>query len=159
MTATGVMAGRQRIEYGCFRIIVKPHYWLRRRFPFLPFFESTNPSFRIEVKCVGLPHPGEEWKPGEQLVFTIAFPDNTTTTRRFPVPVHLRLGDKTSFVIHNVLCPIPGRMVIRFPITPPNGSFHTAYAYTVHAEERIWYPFFALAFTLAGVAIQRWLHP
>jgi hypothetical protein len=149
------MASRMELDYNGLRIVVKPDYWLRRRLPFLPFLETTNPRFRIDVKRVAPPDP--PWQSGEQLVFRVVFPDKTTTPYPFPVPSHLTQDGRTSFVIPKTICPSPGRMAIIFPLVDPPGSFNTMYSYTVHAEERLWYPIFASVFTLVGVALQRFL--
>ncbi len=150
------MASKQDITYADFQIGVRPQFWLRNFLTFLPFFESTNPSFGVHVRRVGATR---SYADDQQLTFVVTYPDETEDSFSFPVPTYLPVGQEMTYLIPSLLCPKPGRMTIKHPKASPPNSFFPLYSYTVHPEERIWVPIFALAFTSLGVVLQRYLIP
>ncbi|GAF82376.1 unnamed protein product, partial [marine sediment metagenome] len=124
------MAGRQTVTYCGLRFRISPDFWLRRLFRFPFYFESTNPSFRVEVKRLSDPPPDEEWLYGA-IVFQIVFADGTMTSKPYPVP-NLKIGESTRFLLKEIYTSYPGQTMLRLPIDiGPTRKWETLYSYQV----------------------------
>lgn len=156
------MAGRQTVTHCGLRFRVSPDFWLRRvlRFPF--YFESANPSFRVDIKRVSEPGPDEYWEL-DQIILQIVFADGTETYRRYPVP-NLKPGESTRLVLKEIYTAYPGQTIIRLPLDIGRGrTWETLYSYQVRTEEQLWLgvtgPLAGLVFgagaAILGVAIDR----
>ena len=158
------MAGRQTVTHCGLRFRVSPDFWLRRLFRFPFYFESTNPSFRVDVRRVSEP-PVDDYWPYDLVTFQIVFADGTVTSRHYPVP-DLKIGESTTLVLKRIYTAFPGQTIIRLPTdTGPTRSWETLYSYQVRTEEQLWLwtigPLAGLLLgagtTTLGVFIQRWL--
>jgi len=158
------MPGRQPVTVAGLRFKVGPDFWLRRLtwFPF--YFESNNPSFRVDIERVADPGPYEQF-PGGIARFEIVFADNTLTARRVDIP-QLEIGQSHRAILENVYTSYPGQTTIRLPFeVGPDRRWETMYSYHVRPEEHLWVVFIAptvtliygVAATAMGVLLKGWI--
>jgi len=158
------MAGRQTVTHCGLQFRVSPDFWLRRllRFPF--YFESTNPSFTVDIKRVSEPGPDEYWA-RDQILFQVVFADGTETYKGYAVP-NLKTGQSSRLVLKRVYTAYPGQTIIRLPLDiGPGRTWETLYSYRVREEEQLYLwmfgplavVLFSAATTTLSVFIQRWL--
>jgi len=157
LTATPVtrretVASRQILYYGGLKIRVGPDFWPRRFLPFLPYIESHNPSFRIDIKC--LAEPTDPWEPNATLDFQVRFEDGSAHDLSHPNPL-LKVGGTKRFTIPFIHSGGPGRVVIAFPIEDPKSVVWTPlYTYEVYSEGRLWLFVLALLSAVVGAALR-----
>jgi hypothetical protein len=152
-----IMPARQRFIYKGFRISVSPDFWLRRwtHFPF--FFESHNPSFRVDFVKI------EDVKEDFAVNFEIFFADKTmTSTDLYLIPSeNIERGGKHRIVLRSIFTAIPGQTVIRMPLTAPRSTldkqWYTLYAYKVRPEEHLWLWIVPPISAFVGAIIQRYI--
>ncbi len=143
------MPGRQTVRYHGLELRASPDFWLRRwsRFPF--YFESHNPSFRIDVRRIG--DVGEDHFPNRSLIFRIVFSDGTETEPlSSPLPV-LELDQSERIVLPEIFTAAPGQT--RIVMAQADALWHTLYSYLVMTEDRMWLPFVTLLGVVASSAL------
>ena len=161
------MAGSGTAVHAGLQFRARPAFWLRRLLHFPFYFESTNPSFRIDIKRVSDPPPREDVE-GGVIRFQVAFADGTVTSRDAPVP-ELKVGESQTLTLPDIYTAFPGQTIVRIVSKRAVAGFRseewkTLYSYQVRPEEQIWlwvfYPLLGLALgagtTTLGVFIQKW---
>ncbi len=145
------MPGRQAVSYGGLEFRVSPDFWLRRwlRFPF--YFESHNPSFRVDIRRLQAEPPNTYW-PSNSLVFEVVFADKTVAGRQYAKP-QLGVGKSTLLVLDTIYTAYPGQTIIRLPIGPGDflggqGRWQTLFSYQVRTEEQLWLSLFTAALAI-----------
>ena len=138
------MAGRKTGRHGGLEFRAGPDYWLRRWIPPLRpfFFESHNPSFRVDIRRVAEGATNTYWPVSEErqeaLAFDILFSDQTSTRFWFPKP-DLAIGESISIVLREVFTASPGQTILTLPTAPGPSSarWETLYSYQVRTEEQL----------------------
>jgi len=102
------MPGRQTVTHAGIQFRVALDFWLRRllRFPF--YFESTNPSFRVDIKRLS-EKPNNEAFPNDAVIFEVVFADGTkakSLNLRLP---DLKVGESIWIAVGNVFTAHPGQ--------------------------------------------------
>ena len=154
------MPGRTTAVHGGLAFRVSPDYWLRRwtHFPF--FFESYNPSFRVDIQRVTEEPDNTYWRK-EKLAFMIEHADESGGEfdfGDFGTDRRLELGESRRVVLKQVYSPSPGQTYIRLPIAP--GKWGTLYSYHVRTEEQLWLSVLATCLamiTTIGATAPGWL--
>ncbi len=157
------MPGRQRVVFGGLEYYVSPAFWLRRwlRFPF--YFESTNPSFRVDIRRVSQPPANENVA---AMRFVAAFSDGSESNLSIDAP-DLAVGECARIGLVGIYSSHPGQTSIRLvtadaqPFSVRGQEFHGLYSYQVRSEEQLWLAFATIisgaATGLAVFLLQRWL--
>jgi len=151
--------GSQTVEVAGLEFKVSPDFWLRRitHFPF--YFETTNPSFRVDVKRAADDTPYEAL-PVDGLVFEIVFADGTMIRRNLDIP-YLEKEQSTRLLLKNIFTAHPGQTIIRLPFDfVAQRQWETLYSYHVRHGEQLWTacigPMYGvIAGALLGVLSQR----
>lgn len=162
-----IVAGRKTVTVRGLEFRMSPEFWPRRLHLFPFYFESTNPSFRVDVRRVSHPPADDDWPDG-RVAFEIVFADRTATSVSLPTP-HLMIGQSARLILEDVYTSYPGQTIIRLPVKPGTGpptnttEWQTLYSYRVWPEEQLWLwaigPLIGLLVgvgaTVLGVFIQR----
>jgi len=119
-------------SYGL-QLSVKPNFWLRRLLHFPFYFDSTNPTFRVEIKRVK-EDPGANAR--GTLNIQIVTADGSTAMRHYRVP-NLSVGASYHFIMEGVTSAHLGQTMIRLPAATGD-TWQLLYAYQVRSEEQLW---------------------
>lgn len=144
-----LVPGRQTVTHAGLEFRVSADSWLRRMTHFPFYFESNNPSFRIDITRVSDPPKGEVWPDG-QIMVEVLFADETMTGTSEPAP-DLQTGESWKIVLRNVYTAHPGQTIIRIVTNPaPPAMSHyqtwkTIYSYQVRTEEQLWLGLFGVS--------------
>jgi hypothetical protein len=160
------MPGRKVVLHNGLRYFVRPRFWLRRwsRFPF--YFESTNPSFDVEISRVSDSTSGEYWPDGG-MEFQVIFADGTVSTLRVGVP-DLQVGNSSRITLGEVYTSHPGQTIIRLLVNEHvlrGTEWKTLYSYQVRTEEQLWLwlfgpivgLFLGVGSTTFGFPLRKWV--